>query len=669
MPAHRVPLGLRLDQRHKPVDLRQHILIGQRPFDRRGKAGEQPFHKSLVLQQRHNDLGDLLHIGLGGIQQVIEIIEGPQQGGVQIIEHHFPEPAVFRGAAVAHVALEDVAVGAVALHNQPVDQAVHVHHGAEVLIIFRNRHIVGGDVLVNVPVKVGVDSGRSVDHGDALLADAGLRGIELAVHLFLQGIDAPVLSVDVQHAVFAALGHHAVSHLQAQVLAQLISDNGAVIILPGPDSQVGKFGNAAVEHIVVQPGVPIGAPEFQAHVLLGQNQAGHAAHGHAAADGKGAVLLVEGDASGHFHILCPVGIDAVELCQIIQHQADHRQAVSFVEKIAQSQGPAGEPALLHGDGPDDGGFVNGDGAAVGRAGRGGNLPIGSIIDRALRAQLYAQGFHVVVSPVRREGRRLSRDPAASCPVVIARGGVCKIEEAVFPVHAAVAALTGDVPQIGAVHHMTVVGKEEMFRGGIQREGGAGVTVAPLGSVAVADDQRDRPGSQFPVRELPQQVIVVAVRQIIVGKIYGLRGNIFDLHPVPVPRNIEIVVQEIGHHNLIDDQRPLRRKALLPCVVARPAVFKSGGGVQGLLGLSLSVQGQSQVRFAGAADKFIRGVATAVGQTDGLPLRQGKVGVQLALPAVPAGGKEQQPPAGRQRHIGTGPAQTVLLVGDMPAGQA
>ena len=403
------------------------------------------------------------------------------------------------------------------------------------------------------------------------------------------------MSVDVQHTVFAALGHHAVGGLQAQVLAQLVSDDGAVIILPGANSQVSKFGNAAVEHVIIQPGVPIGAPKFQAHVLFGQNQTGHAAHGHAAADGKGAVFFIEGDAAGHFHMLCPVGIDAVELRQIIHHQADHRQSVSLVEKIAQGEGPAGDPALLHGDGPDDGGFVNGDWPAVGRAGRRWYLAVGGIIDRALRRKLHRQGVHIVVASVRRASSRHCRNPAASCPVVIARGGACKIEEAVFPVHAAVAAFAGDVPQIGAVRHMAAVGKEELFRGGVQRKGGAGVTVAPLGAVAVADDEENRARGQFSFRKLPQQVIIVAVRQVIVRKLYGVGRNIPDLHPVPVSHVIKIAVQEIGHHDLVDDQRPFRRKALLPGVVARPAVFKARSGVQGRFGLSIPVQRKSHIR--------------------------------------------------------------------------
>ena len=420
------------------------------------------------------------------------------------------------------------------------------------LIILRQAHVVEAAERHHLLVELRIQGHVGLHHRDAVPAHPGKAGIQLLIGLFFQGVDAGIHAVDVQHAVLAALVHHLVGGLGAKLLAQLVADDGAGEVLAGAEQQIGEFRDAAAIDVIVQGGLTVGVPEADGHVLLGQHQTGLPVHGHAAAYGEALPAVIEGQAGRQLDALLAAVVHRVKLPGAVRQQAQHRQAVVFVDHKAEAQRPAGQGALLQVHGPDDGGLIDIDGPGIFLTVRRGGGAVQGIADAAGSGEFHGDALHIVEYPVLCEAYRLFRHGAAAAGIFFSRTGGGEVEPALLPLLPAVAGLIRDVPQGNKILQLPLtVGEIELLIAGVQTEAGAQGGLQQ-GLLLGAEHQPQLPRLQAQLRQAEFYRVIPVVRQAVVRQQHRLVGDVFQLHPIVVFAPLGQGGTVVDHH-FVDHQ--------------------------------------------------------------------------------------------------------------------
>ena len=125
------------------------------------------------------------------------------------------------------------------------------------LVVLVKAHVVHIGEADDLIIKLRVVPGGSLDDLDTVGVDPGDGCIEIFVRLFLERVYATVFTVYVQHAEDAALVDNVHVRFLAQALAQLVADDGLLLILPGAQQQIRKFSRSAAEDVVLQGFLPV----------------------------------------------------------------------------------------------------------------------------------------------------------------------------------------------------------------------------------------------------------------------------------------------------------------------------------------------------------------------------------------------------------------------------
>ena len=125
------------------------------------------------------------------------------------------------------------------------------------LVVFVKAHVVHIGEADDLIIKLRVVPGGSFDDLNTVGIDSGDGGIEIFVRLFLERVYAAIFTVYIQHAEDAALVDNVHVRFLAQALAQLVADDGLLLILPGAQQQIRKFSRSAAEDVVLQGFLPV----------------------------------------------------------------------------------------------------------------------------------------------------------------------------------------------------------------------------------------------------------------------------------------------------------------------------------------------------------------------------------------------------------------------------
>ena len=225
----------------------------------------------------------------------------------------------------------------------------------------------------------------------------------------------------------------------------------------------------------------------------------------------------------------------------------------FVDDIAQHKRTAGQRALLEADGLDNAGGADGYGLGIFGALLGRSRAVERIADGTGAGQLHGHAVHTFKNTVRREADRLYRYAALTAGIRFAGAGLCKIEPAVLPVHAAEAALIRDIAQGGIVDDLPAAAQIELFARGVERKRSEIICTAAV-VVRTAEDN-DRPaGCENGIGQSVLVQILETVRQAIARERNVGIGNVFKLDPVAVAGSASIIGLGIRYHDLAYNER-------------------------------------------------------------------------------------------------------------------
>ena len=264
----------------------------------------------------------------------------------------------------------------------------------------------------------------------------------MLVHVLLQAVDAPVLSVHVHHAKAVVLGGHLVGGLQTQLLHQFVADQRCMVVLSRPRKQGRILRAPGAEQVAVrQRSVSIAAPKVEADIFLH-----HVRRGGKAFQPQTAGLLkklfsvgVQGHHSRKFFHAGAFPVHTGPRALIIRTEAEDREAVVLVEEILERDYPAGQGAFLHAYGTEDAGFFQGNGPGIHGGINRGHVAVGSVVDLPRSAELHCDGIYIFIDATGQRCLRRERYPSKAVPIFFAHAGNSEIKPAAFPVHSSVAA--------------------------------------------------------------------------------------------------------------------------------------------------------------------------------------------------------------------------------------
>ena len=308
---------------------------------------------------------------------------------------------------------------------------------------------------------------------------------------------------------------------EGQVFAELIADDGVLLVLPPAENQIGKMGDPAAEKIVIELLCTVTAAELQAQALLAEGQAGVTVQTDAAGHRKAAAVVIKGKTAAPLLPFQAFLEHVTEGGLVVADQTDDREGEVFTDEVIERQHPAGQSPRLCGKGTD--GAADRDGGksrkSLGRKGR--NTSVHSVIDGPRGLQIKQHGFASVKHPIRRQCLRCGRDPPVSVCVFAAGADGGEEKAAVASGHAAEASAERNVTQDQPVLQSAFLLREKqgfVFRVQLQTQ-------------PIAADHGEGTRVKRTRRKNSFFQVVRIVRQIPAGKTDGGGGDIFQLNPV------------------------------------------------------------------------------------------------------------------------------------------
>ena len=339
----------------------------------------------------------------------------------------------------------------------------------------------------------------------------------------------------------------------------------------------------------------------------------------------------------------------------------------LVDDEAQGQSAARQGALFKALHAHHAGLVDLDGAGVACAVRRGGRAVDRIAQHALALELQHDFFHTLKDAVGREIARLCADTAQAPGILLAGRGFGKVEETVLPVHTAVAAAGGDVPQACRVHQLAgPVPNIELFMRGIEGKARAGRVPVEVRARLLTHEEDYGAAPELRIRHPPEERLALLVGEIVVRQAHRLVGNVLDLHPVAFPGVARHREAEVPDCRLADHPRARGDQGLLPGLIAVGRVRIARRRIEALRPVSVRIQGHGHICRAAAAGGTVHGGIRGVIEIDAVVFREGKVHVHLIVEAVFPRGEEQQPFPGPELHGREGPAVAAHPVGNAAA---